>query len=226
MGVLRALVSAFSNQQPFAEVRRELEQMLRLTAGMTELADRIYWGQEPDRVQGRRRLFEQDIDVNRGERRLRKQLAAYAVAGTQADAMYALQFMSLVKDVERIGDYAKNLAELPELTDEAVPAEHPVVKELQGIAAEVLKLCRATIEAIVAGDTERAHELTRDGRKTAKDCDGVVKGCASSDLTAGLAVRLAVGARFYKRIAAHQLNILSSLIMPLHKLDYFDEKNG
>jgi hypothetical protein len=33
-----------------------------------------------------------------------------------------------------------------------------------------------------------------------------------------------MGARFYKRIAAHVLNVLSSVVMPLHKLDYYDEK--
>jgi hypothetical protein len=32
-----------------------------------------------------------------------------------------------------------------------------------------------------------------------------------------------MGTRFYKRIAAHVLNILSSVVMPLHKLDYYDE---
>ena len=33
-----------------------------------------------------------------------------------------------------------------------------------------------------------------------------------------------LAARFYKRIAAHVLNVLSSVVMPLHKLDYYDEK--
>jgi hypothetical protein len=32
-----------------------------------------------------------------------------------------------------------------------------------------------------------------------------------------------MGARFYKRTAAHVLNVLSSVVMPLHKLDYYDE---
>jgi hypothetical protein len=30
--------------------------------------------------------------------------------------------------------------------------------------------------------------------------------------------------RFYKRIAAHLSNVLSAVVMPLHKLDYFDER--
>jgi phosphate transport system protein len=226
MGVLRALVQLFSNEQPFAEVRRQLEDMLRLTADMTGVASEIYWGRVADPEAGRKGLYRQDIEVNRGERRVRKHLAAHAVAGSTADAMYALQFMSLVKDVERIGDYAKNLAELPSLSTEPLPAGDPAVEGLGKAAREILELSRATVEAIVARDSARAHELTVSGRTTAKECDAIVKACAESNLSAGVAVKLAVGARFYKRIAAHQLNILSSLIMPLHKLDYFDDKSS
>ena len=29
--------------------------------------------------------------------------------------------------------------------------------------------------------------------------------------------------RFYKRVGAHLVNILSSVVMPLHKVDFFDE---
>ena len=30
--------------------------------------------------------------------------------------------------------------------------------------------------------------------------------------------------RYYKRIGGHVLNILSSVVMPLHKVDYYDEE--
>ena len=35
---------------------------------------------------------------------------------------------------------------------------------------------------------------------------------------------MVLGARYYKRIESHLLNILSGVVMPLHKLDYYDEK--
>jgi hypothetical protein len=46
---------------------------------------------------------------------------------------------------------------------------------------------------------------------------------AGSEHLACAAVHLTLGARFYKRINGHLLNFLSSVIMPLHKLDYYDE---
>jgi phosphate uptake regulator len=226
MGVIRALVSVFSGQQPFEDVQREFERMLRLTVEMAALAGEIFWGEHADPAGGRRRLYEQDVEVNRTERRVRKLLAAHAVAGTTADATHALRFMSLVKDAERVGDYAKNIAELPELTSEPLPLDLDVVQDMRRIVREIEALSSATVDAMNRRDTDKAHALTASGRKTAKECDALVKRFAASNLSAGLAVRLAVGARFYKRIAAHQLNILSSLLMPLHKLDYFDDSDS
>ena len=36
---------------------------------------------------------------------------------------------------------------------------------------------------------------------------------------------MVLGARHYKRILAHLMNVLSGVVMPLHKLDFFDEKH-
>ena len=32
--------------------------------------------------------------------------------------------------------------------------------------------------------------------------------------------------RFHKRLGAHLLNILSSVVMPLHKLDFYDGREN
>ena len=42
-------------------------------------------------------------------------------------------------------------------------------------------------------------------------------------LSLEMAVDLTLGSRFYKRIQGHLLNLLSAVVMPLHKLDYYDE---
>ena len=36
---------------------------------------------------------------------------------------------------------------------------------------------------------------------------------------------LVLGTRFYKRIGGHVLNVLSSVVMPLHKIDYYHEES-
>ena len=56
-------------------------------------------------------------------------------------------------------------------------------------------------------------------------CEDLLGKVAKSDFSAALAVNITMAARFYKRLGGHQLNILTSVFMPLHKLDYVDDES-
>ena len=66
-------------------------------------------------------------------------------------------------------------------------------------------------------------DLLRSGKEITRRCDKLVSRVARSDHDAATTATLVLGARYYKRIQAHLLNILSGVVMPLHKLDYYDE---
>jgi phosphate uptake regulator len=58
----------------------------------------------------------------------------------------------------------------------------------------------------------------------AKECDAVIEDLMQDNLSCRKAVLYTLLARHLKRICSHLSNISSSVVMPLHKLDYFDEK--
>jgi phosphate uptake regulator len=132
--------------------------------------------------------------------------------------------MSLVKDVERIGDFAKDLATVLDMADEPLPDDE-VVSELRTIGSEVESEFETACDVIRDGDRERAIELIRSGRSQVRRCDALIANISRSSYAAGTAVALALATRFYMRISAHVLNLLSSVVMPLHRLDYYDEKD-
>jgi phosphate uptake regulator len=131
--------------------------------------------------------------------------------------------MSLVKDVERIGDYAKNLSEVRDYHPAALP-EDDIAGEMREIRLGIEQAFAEISSVFEVSDHERAVELIREGRDLTRRCDAVVGRVARSDYSASTATSVVMGARFYKRIGAHVLNVLSSVVMPLHKLDYYDEK--
>jgi phosphate uptake regulator len=53
-----------------------------------------------------------DQKVNRLEREIRRELVVHASVFGAIDTPAVLVYMSIVKDVERVGDYAKNLVDL------------------------------------------------------------------------------------------------------------------
>jgi phosphate uptake regulator len=168
-------------------------------------------------------LFKRDVQVNKLERAIRKQVIAHlSISGNRASLPYCLLLISLVKDVERIGDYTKNLAEAPEYYDGSLP-DDAAIAELREIRSGVETAFAATSAVFEASDRERALALIRQGRDLTHRCDLLVERISRSDYPASLTTATVLGARYYKRIAAHILNVLSSVVMPLHKLDYYDE---
>lgn len=218
--MLKELLSIFTSDTPLKDISHDFARMLNIVQKMVVAASQNYAGAHDD-ADVREHLRTQDVEVNRLERSIRKRVVSILSIRKSVDVPYCLLMMSLVKDVERIGDYAKNLTEVTEISG-PLP-DDPLVNELHVIRMAVETLAKEAASVFERSDKEQATELTRQGRSRAKQCDQLVAKIAASDLPAGTAVKMAVAVRFFKRIESHLLNIISSVIMPLHKIDYFDE---
>jgi len=220
--MLRQLLSIFRSDNPLKRLGEDFAQMLKITYDTTMKAGVVFSG-ESLKPEERTWIYEQDVQVNKLQRKIRKQVIAYlSVSGSAPDLPYCLLLMSLVKDVERLGDYAKNLSEIADLQAGCVP-EDELCAELREIKSGVETAFGATADVFEKSDIERAMELTRQGQDLARRSDMLIEKIAHSCHDATTVTSLVLGARYYKRIGGHVLNILSGVTMPLHKLDYYDE---
>lgn len=220
--MLRDFISIFKSDDPLSAMGERFTQMLSLTTDMAMTAGRIYFAGTAS-AEERRQLYEQDIEVNKLERGIRKLIVAHlAIRKRPADLPYCLYLLSLVKDVERLGDYAKNLSELIDVSG-GPPPNDANGTELRTIRERVEDTFRQTNDVLATADTDRAVRLISEGRGYNKRCDELVRRVGQTPYDSGVAVALALGARYYKRFSGHLLNVLSSVVMPIHKLDFFDE---
>ena len=221
--MLKELLSVFRSEEPLGKLAKNFAAMLRLTHDLAVRAGESYFG-EPATAEQRTAIYKQDVKVNKLERKIRKRVIAHLSLQTNTvDLPYCLLLMSLVKDAERIGDYAKNLSEVRELHPGPLP-EGDILAELKEIRTGVEEAFEATSEVFAKSDREEAAELIREGRDLAHRGDALLAAIARSPYPADATTAFVLGARYYKRINGHILNILSSVVMPLHKLDYYDER--
>lgn len=221
--MLKELLSVFRSIEPLAKLANNFGTMLRLSYDLTVRAGESYFG-EPATAEQRTKIYKQDVKVNKLERKIRKRVIAHLSLQTNtADVPYCLLLMSLVKDAERIGDYAKNLSEVRELHPEPLP-ESDILAELREIRSGVESGFAATSDVFARSGREEAAELIREGRAIAHRGDALLAAIARSPFPADTTTAFVLAARYYKRINGHILNILSSVVMPLHKLDYYDER--
>lgn len=162
-----------------------------------------------------------DREVNQLEREIRRELVVHAsvFGGIQSPAV--LIHISIVKDIERVGDYAKNLLDLA--LQGARFGELQESTEWRSLAVELQRYVGETGEAFQARDASRCRTLLQQGDAMLKRFDGSVTALVRGDDTETQAVSRALAYRYLKRVVAHLMNVLSSVTMPLDRLDSFDE---
>ena len=78
-------------------------------------------------------------------------------------------------------------------------------------------------EVFADRDTEKAQRLIEKADGFLKQYDRLTKAAYKSEGEASEAVARALYYRYLKRITAHVMNLMTSLVMPIDRLDYYDE---
>ena len=94
---------------------------------------------------------------------------------------------------------------------------------LKSEAETIRGLLEAGRAAFTAQDQKAVHELIPQLDLAATNHDQVVYSLARSDSPGSEAVPRALYYRFLKRIVSHMENVLTSVVMPLDRIDYYKQ---
>jgi Na+/phosphate symporter len=162
-----------------------------------------------------------DQQVNRLEREIRREILIHASVFGGIETPAVLVYMSVVKDIERVGDYAKNLLDLAR--DGANFSEVEDADDWRQLAADLSGFITEAGDAFHAGDAKASRGLHVRGNALLNRFDHAVSAMVRGDDQAAQPVARALAYRYLKRVVAHLMNLLSAVTMPLDQLDYFDE---
>lgn len=164
-------------------------------------------------------IYRGDIQINKLERKIRKQLVTHLSVNPGPEVNGCLILMSIVKDAERLGDLCKNLFESAVLWGAPISKLNhaATVNEFQLYVVEVFD---STIKSFRNEDDTLAAEIIQDEVKWNKRFDSFLWELAASDVPTREAVSTTLIVRTLKRLQAHLANIASSVVMPLHRIDH------
>lgn len=169
-------------------------------------------------------LKKRDKEINEFQRDVRRKvLTHYAVEQDTSNMADGLILINMVVDIERIGDYCKNILDLAINHDQSIKSSE-ISEDLAMIEEEVKSRFEKTIQAIQAQDVEIAQSLMEGYKEqmTGKS-DEIVNGILKDELHFGSEARtasIALYARYLKRIGAHLKNITTTLVNPFDAIGY------
>src|SRR6056297_1930696 len=143
----------------------------------------------------RREIKATDQRVNEGEREIRRDLIVHASVVGAIDTPAILVYMSIVKDIERIGDYGKNLRDLGK--DGADLSAFSAWHELR---TEVSQMIADTAVVFAQRDAPRARAMLARGDELLDLFDDCVSRIVRGEDTDPHPTARALAARYLKRI--------------------------
>lgn len=213
------MFSIFRDTDQLDTVEQQITEMLASCQDTFRLATSAVFGEEDVTIAGDQ-LEETDKDLNRTERAIRRELLVHGtVRGAEVDLGLMLAYMSIAKDIERIGDYCKNIWNLAQMGVSFREADD--LEELTKHRMRVAALLERALRAFSEQDGDAVHELIPAIREDLQHYDAHIIQFVSSDLPGRYSAPRALWYRYLKRISAHLSNTLSSIVMPVDRLDFY-----
>ena len=183
-------------------------------------------------IQSLRKSDSADIDIdifamvkkiNEFERDVRRKIMTHLAVGSREDVGSGLVLVSVVIDIERIGDYTKNIYDLavnhPKKLDGGVVEDS--LAEIEKIS---FSLFEDSIDAFKNQDINKSRSLMDVYKKNiSSHSDEITNDIISGkvgDIETSRAATIALYARYLKRIAAHSRNLISSVVNPFERIGY------
>ncbi|HEX2253427.1 MAG TPA: PhoU domain-containing protein [Thermoanaerobaculia bacterium] len=164
-----------------------------------------------------------DDRVDDGERMVRRSVLEHLSVNPQQDLVASLVLVSMVQDAERLGDFARGIAELLPLAGS--PRSGPFAEDLRRAAGRLRPLFTVCEEAFRADDPERARRVMATYAEVKVELLAYTERVAASDLGADMAVVYSGAARSLRRVGAHLANIASSVVLPYDRIRHGDEES-
>ena len=214
----KEIVTLFRSKGPLQEAYDEAILMLRASHDMFDLAVKQLHAEgalESD-------IYKRDRQLNKYERSVRRKIVTHMSVSSKPDINLGLVLTAIVIDIERIGDYTKNIVEVAGV----VPGPFDGL-ELHGEVAEIEKSMARMFDDIVPAlegpDEAKARAIIGSHTIIASREDDQVRALSASEALSGRsghAVTVALYLRYLKRVSAHLKNVATSVVNPYYRIGF------
>jgi len=217
-------LAIFKKDNLLSRAYQQSFEMLGITQGMYTEARESLRQREDSEIS--LRVKDTDKKVNSYEREVRRKVFSHLVVVGPANLPSGLALVSIIIDIERIGDYAKNMVELA--------SDHPgklhggkfeeMISRIENAVGDNFIQTKECLEKECAA---AAAELLEKYAWVNDACDEIVVDVVQEKdktIKPGDAAALALYTRFLKRINSHLRNITTSVINPFDRIGFMPKK--
>lgn len=222
--IFKDIFSVFTKDTLMERAFQRSFDMLDITHKMYIEAKRVL--RETDASELQFDIDDQDSEVNKYQREVRRDVFNHLVLSGNAELASGLSLVSIVIDIERIGDFTKNIAAIAGNHEKKLTAGifEEKLKEIEKAVDDVFN---RTIGIFKNSDEEAGRELIKEYRWISTDADAIIDSLIREEdpnITSGSAAALVLYIRSVKRVSSHLRNVVTSVVNPFHRIGFKPKK--
>ncbi len=168
-------------------------------------------------------IKEKDRALNVKQQEIRRKVFEHLAVSKGRDLLSGLVLTSIVIDLERIGDYAKNMGEVVQIFPGRLELgeDGKLLAELRGEIVQLFDMTRrAMVEQHEASARACLDLYGRVGKKCNVSLERIVASAKTDSAVSKTDLAMVLMLRFFKRTAAHLKNIASATVAPFPMIGY------
>jgi phosphate uptake regulator len=172
-----------------------------------------------EKAKEKENIYAIDKKLNELEIEVRKKILEHLSINPSQDITPSLVLVTVVVDIERLGDYSKNLIEVSHKYPKPLKGKYiEKIKELE----EKVQTCFAnTIKIYKEQDEQMGKETMEKLSELVDECQNLLEILIEDEsLNSKEGIIYSLLVRHLKRVSAHVRNVCSSIVNPFYRLGY------
>ena len=193
--------------------------MLHISYDMFQYSMRIVIEKEKEKED----IYKNDQKLNQLQIKVRRDILEHLAINPAQDIIPSLILTTIVVDIERIGDYSKNLIELSHKYPK--PLKGKYIEAIKYLEGKVQNNFKKLIDVYKEQDQELGSRIMKELIEVSKECQSMLEDIVEDEsLSPKEGIIYALLLRYLKRVSVHIKNVASGVVNPFHRLGYKPEE--
>jgi phosphate transport system protein len=177
-----------------------------------------------EKAKEKENIYAIDKKLNALEIDVRKKILKHLSINPSQDITPSLVLVTIVVDIERLGDYSKNLIEVSHKYPK--PLKGKYIEKIKDLEEKVQIYFKKTIEIYKEQTKESGKEVMEKLSDLVDECQDLLEELIEDNsLTSKEGIIYSLLVRHLKRVSSHVRNICSGIVNPFYRLGYKPDDN-
>ncbi|MEJ2355770.1 MAG: PhoU domain-containing protein [candidate division WOR-3 bacterium] len=214
-GLSRVVRSVKSGSGLIGDAEEIVSEMLEIAYNMFRYSMTIVIEKKTEKEN----IYEIDQKLNSMEIDVRKKILEHLSINPSQNITPSLVLVTLVVDIERLGDYSKNLVEVSHKYPE--PLKGKYIEKIKDMELEVQKCFEDTIKIYNEQDEKLGKRVMEKLSLLIDECQDLLETLIEDEsLKSREGIIYALLVRHLKRVSSHVRNVCSGIVNPFYRLGY------